>query len=47
MIFDSSIKGLGYVPDDKVEDIDEDEYNELAEDIAMEWYYEEKYRDNN
>jgi len=41
MIFDPSIKGLGYAPDEEEENVDE--YDELTEDIAMERYYEEKY----
>lgn len=43
MIFDTSIKGLGYAPDyEDEEDITDDYPNE---DRDMDRYYEEKYKD--
>ena len=40
MIFDTSIIGLGYAPDDYEEEIDDD-YPQ--EDMDMDRYYENKY----
>lgn len=45
MIFCSGIRGLDYAPDD--EDIfEEEDYDESAEDRAMDDYYERKYNND-
>ena len=45
MIFDESIPGLGYAPDEP-EDEEQDEGDYPNEDADMENYYEQKYKND-